>query len=442
MSPMMTRRFLHLGLIFLLGAILAAAAGSAFAAEKVTITVMSANNEAVDFQNDTFKKEHPNIDIQYLTLDMTRFYAMNAAGDPPDLLRVYGSSIPMLAARKLLLDLTPYFKKSGVLKLSDLSSVADLYKFDGKKQGRGAIYGMPKDWSPDMTLFYNKKLFDAAGIPYPSATVPMTYAQFAELQKKLTKREGDRVIVYGGSSFPITGDGWGEQYLKFMCASNGVSIYSKDFKKINLVNNPEVKKALNWYIDLSKAHAIPNPLDPPSDWDGALFTAAKIGVQQYGYWFGAMAESDLTQGAVGMAPAPIWGKKRISPCITATGFVISKKTKHPKEAWQVFEWFMGKSAAKNRASTGWGVPTCKSMFSLMPQNTPYTKANYDIVQGELKYFTVLNDNPYLDRSAVDTAISRHWENVLRGTETLDAALKAIEDEVNRAISEGVMRLGE
>ena len=61
-----------------------------------------------------------------------------------------------------------------------------------------------------------------------------------------------------------------------MCASNGASIYSSDFKKINLVNNAEVKKALNWYIDLAKAHAIPNPLDPPADWDGALFTAGKI----------------------------------------------------------------------------------------------------------------------------------------------------------------------
>ncbi|MGE5528471.1 MAG: ABC transporter substrate-binding protein [Patescibacteria group bacterium] len=410
------------------------------AAGKVTISIMGKNNEAGDFLNDTFKKENPNIEIQYVEADMTRYFAMNAAGDPPDLLRVYGSSVPMLAARKLLLDLTPYFRASDVLKLSDLSPVADLYKFDGKRQGKGAIYGMPKDWSPDMTIFYNKKMLKDAGIPYPSATVPMTYTQFAEMQKKLTKREGDRVIVYGGSSFPLT-DGWGEQYLKFMCASNGVSIYSNDFKRINLVNNTEVKKALNWYIDLAKAHAIPNPLDPPSDWDGALFVAGKIAVQQYGYWFGAMAESDITP-EVGMAPAPVWGKKRLSPCITATGYVISKKTKHPKEAWQVFEWYMGKSAARNRAATGWGVPTSKSMFSLMPQGTPFAKSNYDVVQGEMKYFTILPNNPYLDRNAVDSAFNKHWENVLRGAETLDAALKAIEDEVNRAIAEGVARLGD
>ena len=435
---MMSRRFLHFGLVLLLGAFLMAAAGPLFAADKITITIMSKTNEFADF--DSFKRDNPDINVELMETDITRYFAMNAAGDPPDLLRVYGSSVPLLAVRKLLLDLTPYFKTSQYLKLDDLSPVANLYKFDGKQQGKGPIFGMPKDWSPDMTIFYNKKMLDAAGIPYPSATVPMTYAQFAEMQKKLTKREGDRVLVYGGSSFPI-GDGWAEQYLKFMCASNGVSIYSKDFKRINLVNNQEAKKALNFYLDLAKAHAIPNPVDPPSDWDGALFTAGRIAVQQYGYWFGAMAESDLTRGSVGMAPAPVWGKKRLSPCITATGYVISKKSKHPKEAWRIFEWYMGRQSALDRAGSGWGVPTLKSFFKLMPQATPYQKANYDIVQGELKYMNVLPNNPYLDRNAVDAAFARHWESILRGTETLDAALKAIEDEVNRAITEGVQRLG-
>lgn len=437
---MKNRIAIILGSILLLGALIIPTAGTVFAGDKITIKIMSKNNEFNDFNNDNFKKDFPDINVELMETDMTRYYAMNAAGDPPDLIRVYGSSVPMLAAKKLLLDLTPYFQASKYLKLNDLAPVADLYKFDGKTQGKGQIYGMPKDWSPDLTIWYNKKMLDAAGIKYPSATKPMTYAEFSELQKKLTKREGDRVIVYGGSSFPTT-DGWGEQYLKFMCASNGVSLYSSDFKKINLSQNAEVKKAFNWYIDLAKAHAIPNPLDPPADWDGALFTAAKIAVQQYGYWFGAMAESDLTRGFVGMAPAPVWGKKRISPCITATGFVLSKKSKYPKEAWRVFEWFMGRQSAIDRAKSGWGVPTLKSLIKLMPQDTPYAKANYAVVQEEMKYFAILPNNPYLDRNAVDAAIAKHWESILRGTETLDAALKAIEDEVNRAIQEGVGRLG-
>ncbi|MGE5529439.1 MAG: extracellular solute-binding protein [Patescibacteria group bacterium] len=436
---MSKRVLLILSLVLLAGTVLTVMS-TAFAANQITITIMG-KGELAEFDTAEFRAKNPDIKLEMIEADMTRYMAMNAAGDPPDLLRVYGSSVPMLAAKKLLLDLTPYFKASKTLKLNDLAEVANLYKFNGKRQGSGAIYGCPKDWSPDMTIFYNKKMFDAAKLPYPSATKPLTYAEFADLQKKLTKREGDRIAVYGGSSFPI-GDGWAEQYLKFMCASNNVSIYSKDFKKINLVKNAEVKKALNWYIDLAKAHAIPSPLDPPSDWDGALFTAAKLAIQQYGYWFSAMAESDLTKDAVGMAPAPIWGKKRLSPCITATGFVISRRTKHPKEAWRVFEWYMSGTPAKDRAGSGWGVPTLKSLAARMPQGTPYQKATYAIVQGELKYMTVLPNNPYLDRNAVDNAFSKHWEGILKGTESLDAALKAIEDEVNRAIMEGAQRLGE
>jgi multiple sugar transport system substrate-binding protein len=45
-------------------------------------------------------------------------------------------------------------------------------------------------------LYYNKKIFDDAGVPYPSADVPMTWDEYAELAKRLTSGEGANKI-YG-----------------------------------------------------------------------------------------------------------------------------------------------------------------------------------------------------------------------------------------------------
>ena len=61
------------------------------------------------------------------------------------------------------------------------------------------------------------------------------------------------------------------------------------------------------------------------------------------------------------------------------------------------------------------MPALKSLFNLMPQNSPYAKANYDVVQGELKYMTVLPNNPYLDRNAVDSALPDTGRASSRGT---------------------------
>ena len=255
---------------------------------------------------------------------------MNAAGDPPDLLRVYGSSVPLLAVRKLLLDLTPYFKTSQYLKLDDLSPVADLYKFDGKRQGKGPIYGMPKDWSPDMTIFYNKKMLDAAGIQYPSATVPMTYAQFAEMQKKLTKREGDRVL--STAAVPSRSATAGPSSTSSSCApATAPPSTVSDFKRINLVKNPEVEEGSQFLPRPGQGPRHPQSGRSPVRLGRRSLcrrqdrgAAVRLLVRRHG---GERPD----QGNVGMAPAPVWGKKRLSPCITATGYVSPRRANTRKK---------------------------------------------------------------------------------------------------------------
>ena len=58
---------------------------------------------------------------------------------------------------------------------------------------------------------------------------------------------------------------------------------------------------------------------------------------QYGYWFSAMAESDVTKGQVVMLPSAIWeGGKVNDPTITGTGYVMAaaallKRTPKPTD---------------------------------------------------------------------------------------------------------------
>src|SRR5215216_3959751 len=56
-----------------------------------------------------FQEANPGITVEVVDgMDPTRFFAMYAAGSPPDIYRLQAPSIPGLLARKLLLDLTPY----------------------------------------------------------------------------------------------------------------------------------------------------------------------------------------------------------------------------------------------------------------------------------------------------------------------------------------------
>ena len=70
------------------------------------------NGELTDAQAKTFTDANPGITVELVQDDLTRFFSMYAAGNPPDLVRVQAPSVPPYLARKMLYDLTPYFNAS------------------------------------------------------------------------------------------------------------------------------------------------------------------------------------------------------------------------------------------------------------------------------------------------------------------------------------------
>ena len=77
-----------------------------------------------------------------------------------------------------LLDITDEIKKENVDLANYPKAVLDLYN-----QGDGKTYGLPKDFDTN-AVWFNKALFDAAGVDYPSTTGPGQ--DFQETAKKLT----------------------------------------------------------------------------------------------------------------------------------------------------------------------------------------------------------------------------------------------------------------
>ena len=58
----------------------------------------------------------------------------------------------------------------------------------------GHLYGLPVNWST-MVMFYNKTLFDKAGVKYPDES--WTWDDFRAAAQKLTIRENGRAVQYG-----------------------------------------------------------------------------------------------------------------------------------------------------------------------------------------------------------------------------------------------------
>lgn len=178
-----------------------AAAGSEASGEtgsaegKQVLSVTTWDNESTpQFQAviDAYEEKNPDVEIKIIDTSADEYnnslgISLSAAQPDPDVIWVkdMGSMLQM-ADKEQLLPIDEFIKKDNL----DLS----IYKGAAEQlQYNGVSYALPyrNDW---YVLYYNKDLFDAAGVEYPSND--MTWQEYYDLAAKLTSGEGSSK-VYG-----------------------------------------------------------------------------------------------------------------------------------------------------------------------------------------------------------------------------------------------------
>jgi multiple sugar transport system substrate-binding protein len=416
-----------------------------------TVVVMHGRGELTEDQQKQFEADNPGIKIEFVNTDDDRRTAMMAAGTAPDMFRSVAGMVPGYLIRGLVYDLTPYFQASSLLKVEDLAPAnAAYYAQDALHVGSGNIYGMVKDWSALLSAYINTAMFEEAGIPIPEDVTPLTYAEIGEMARKMTKKEGDRVLQrgFGGGSIDWTMD---SDAASHVAETAGVEpnpyvgvLYNDLFNKINLTANEPIKAALKYFFDMALEGVTSSPINPSSAWEGQDFVDGKVAIVNEGYWFGAMAESDTTRGKVKPLVAPRWstdGKRLNQP--SATGAMIYSGTKLPDATWRVFEWYNGEAPALDRAKTGWGIPGLISMYPLLPQDPPFNQARYKVLQDDLKNTDCASPFPVCPWGGVgfNPIWNKYIEGALRGETTFDEALANMEKEVNDTLGQQFKKYG-
>jgi ABC-type glycerol-3-phosphate transport system substrate-binding protein len=119
-------------------------------------------------------------------------------GSPPD---VWGFGMNYMAywARGMVADLTPLITRDKFDVEQFMPGLADKFKVKGKQ------YGLPQQTSFGTLLFFNKQLFDSAGIKHPPVDwddKSWTLDAMMDAARKLTKNPGTSEAVYGLSYAP------------------------------------------------------------------------------------------------------------------------------------------------------------------------------------------------------------------------------------------------
>lgn len=184
-------------------------------------------------------------------------------------------------------------------------------------------------------MYYNKKVFDNAGIKYPSAQQAMTWTEYKELAYKLTSGEGDDKI-YGALHLNWPMFWYGEA---IMILGGGTEFY--DENGLSNIEDPAFAKALQrtyemMHVDKSIPTHATNVIDKR---DPAAFMTGKYGLYLQGSWLLNWAADKKTYPRdfeIGIAPMPVdeeasgrksWG--------VVNGLGIAATSPYPEEAFKV-----------------------------------------------------------------------------------------------------------
>lgn len=185
-----------------------ASSGSGSQPVQVTFWYGLGGNLSSDVQQmvQEFNQSHSNIHVTATYqgsysgggAEQQKLLAALKAGDPPTLAQIEVHSMPVFASTGKLIDLTSFMQNSSVDAPNNfLKGMLVSTQFDGK------YYGVPFNRSVPV-LYYNKTLFQKAGISAP----PSTWTELQADAQKLTKGSGSNK-VYG---FEPLVDWWPWEY--------------------------------------------------------------------------------------------------------------------------------------------------------------------------------------------------------------------------------------
>jgi len=229
-----------------------------------------------------------------------------------------------------------------------------------------------------------------------------------------------------------------------MATAQGISFYA-DKEKSVLNNDPKMRDLWKYWTRFPIEDISSNSRNPNSGWAGTAFQSDRSAMVQLGYWYGAQLQSNKGyETKYGWAPTPIVraGAKRATNTLGATGIVMYSKTKVPKEAFRVWEWYMGGEYGLERARTGWGIPPLLSLRKYLPEDNAYNKSRKAVAFDDAKYFVSWQASPYVIWAPWNTAYGKHIDDLVKGSITADKFVDLMFADVNIDLKAGREELGE
>lgn len=377
---------------------------------------------------DAYQNVAPNVTIEMVDLGSTDYMTVLAtelSGEGSDFDVVTIKDVPgyaTLVQKNAILPLDDYISTDGI----------DLGKYAGTTDQitvNGSLYELP--FRNDFwVLFYNKDLFDAKGVAYP--TNDMTFDDYDKLAREMTD------TTFGSQIYGAHYHTWRSAVQLFSVLDGKHTILDGDYSFMKpyyeLVLNQEADGVCRKYTDL-KAEGLHY---------SAAFSGGDVAMLNMGSWFIATLISNLESGEYDAELCGNWGIVKYphadgveagSTLGTITGLSVTSVSDTPDEAWKFVKWVSGEEGAAVMAETGNfpAIMTDEAMDIITGlHGFPTDDASKEALNVSNLYLEV----PYAENvSEINSALDSFHGSIMSGEMSIDEGISAMNEAVQAVIGQ-------
>ncbi len=287
----------------------------------------------------SFNEQNDNIQVQLnIVPDYdTKLQTSMAGGSPPDVFYIDSFKLPD-------------YVKANVLSATgdDLENIDDFYpNLRDAFTIDNTFYCPPKDFST-LALQYNKDLFDAAGLDYPTAE--WTWDDLRSAAEQLTNADEN---VYGMVLSPDIA-----RWIAFLYQAGG-TVANDDFSAMTL-DTPEAKESLEFYVGLVRDGYAAQPADLDSGWPGEAFGKGQAAMAMEGNWIVPYLRDQFPDLNYGLEELPAGPAGKATMSFTVC-YGVPTGTQNRAEAVELVNFLTGESGMKEWTDLGLAMPTRASL---------------------------------------------------------------------------------
>ncbi len=383
-----------------------------------------------------FNAANPDIEVkgEVIKYDdyLSKINTLIAADATPDIFYI-NEYLPVEWGQKGIgADLRPYYEKNGIVP-EDKYVGAALFKSSDNK-----IWGVASSLAT-MMVYYNKKLFQDAGIPFPStdAKSSWTWDEMLAAAKKITTDKNGKHADEAGfdpKSIKVYGILAPTFWLHNMnlLYNNGASYATPDGKALGL-GSPEAIQVMQGISDMiNKDHVAPSIAVTKSlPASAAMLINGQLGILPSGTWDDVNFVTENFD--VGVAPYP--AMKTSVSIAWASCYMMSATTKYPDQAFKFLQYVTDGDLNENVLKMN--LPNLKSFYTDEGKFTQWSDMNKhtaDFLKAvpSIMNISITPENVNLKNFGpiVDQTISPEMDKLWLGNKTAQEMVKILEEKTS------------